>query len=359
MSYLLAFGGFAALIILHEFGHFAVAKAVGMRVERFALFFPPLLFKVRRGETEYGIGAIPLGGYVRITGMNPHEELAPAIAHRAYYRQAVWKRIAVILAGPAMNLLIAFLILWALFMANGSLEPSHEVYAIERGSPAAGALRTGDEIVAVDGKHGSIERLRAQIGTHRCAGKPVDGCRASKPARITVRRDGRLRTVTVTPRYDATRGVERTRVGFAFGSLRDTGALRSAQLSVEGMWGVTEATVTAIVRLFYSAEARDDVSGVVGSYEVTRQSFDFDTQQALKVLALISLSLAVVNLFPFLPLDGGHVFWALAEKLRGRAIPFSVMERASVVGFMLVVVLFFIGLTNDIDRLRGEGFGVP
>jgi regulator of sigma E protease len=356
LSYVLAFAGFAALIILHEFGHFAAAKAVGMRVERFALFFPPLLFKVRRGETEYGVGAIPLGGYVRITGMNPNEELPPEMAHRAYYRQAVWKRIVVILAGPVMNLIIAFLILWALFLANGTVESSNEVYAIEKGSPAAGVLRPGDEVVAVDGKRGSLADLRAQIGAHRCAGPPRDGCRAAEPARITIRRDGRLRTVTVTPRYDAQ--VKRPRVGFVFGSERDVGPLHAAGLSGEAMWRVTKATVSAIARLFYSAEARDEVSGVVGSYEATRQSFEFDTTQALNVLAIISLSLAVVNLFPFLPLDGGHVFWALAEKVRGSPISFSVMERASVVGFFLVIFLFFIGFTNDIDRLRGEGFGI-
>src|SRR3954464_11700230 len=119
MSYLLAFAGFAALIILHEFGHFAAAKAVGMRVERFALFFPPILFKVRRGETEYGVGAIPLGGYVRISGMNPHEELPPEVQPRAYYRQKPWKRIVVILAGPAMNVLVAFALFWAIFAFHG------------------------------------------------------------------------------------------------------------------------------------------------------------------------------------------------------------------------------------------------
>ena len=111
MSWLLAFLGFAALIILHELGHFTAAKAVGMRVERFSLFFPPLLARRRRGETEYAIGAIPLGGYVKITGMNPREELPPEVAHRAYYRQPVWKRIVVIGAGPAVNIVLAFLIL--------------------------------------------------------------------------------------------------------------------------------------------------------------------------------------------------------------------------------------------------------
>ena len=101
MSWVLAIVGFAVLIILHEAGHFTAAKAVGMRVERFFLFFPPKSSRVRRGETEYGIGAIPLGGFVKITGMNPEEELPPEVAPRAYYHQPVWKRIVVIAAGPA------------------------------------------------------------------------------------------------------------------------------------------------------------------------------------------------------------------------------------------------------------------
>src|ERR1700716_2287099 len=119
MSYVLALLGFVALIILHEAGHFMAAKAVGMRVERFSLFMGPLLVKFRRGETEYGIGPFPLGGYVRITGMNPHEEIPPEVLPRAYYNQPVWKRIVVILAGPGVNLLIAFVIVWALFLSNG------------------------------------------------------------------------------------------------------------------------------------------------------------------------------------------------------------------------------------------------
>ena len=125
------------------------------------------------------------------------------------------------------------------------------------------------------------------------------------------------------------------------------------------MWNVTTLTVESIVKLVYDKEARDEVSGVVGSYEATRQTFEFDTVRAISVLALISLSLGIINLFPFLPLDGGHIFWALAEKVRGRAISFRVMERASIVGFMLVLLLFYVGLSNDIGRLTsGEGFGV-
>ena len=118
MSWMLAFLGFAVLIILHEAGHFFAAKAVGMRVERFSLFFPPLIARRKKGETEYAIGAIPLGGYVKITGMNPAEEIPPEHAHRAYYRQPVWKRIFVIGAGPVVNIALAFAILAGLFWSQ-------------------------------------------------------------------------------------------------------------------------------------------------------------------------------------------------------------------------------------------------
>ena len=137
MSYLLAFLGFAALIILHEFGHFLAAKAVGMRVERFSLFFGPLLVKVRHGETEYGIGPIPLGGYVRITGMNPREEIPPEVRPRAYYNQPVWKRVVVILAGPAVNLLIAFVIVWGLVLSNGEVVPTSAALLCASALPVA------------------------------------------------------------------------------------------------------------------------------------------------------------------------------------------------------------------------------
>jgi regulator of sigma E protease len=121
------------------------------------------------------------------------------------------------------------------------------------------------------------------------------------------------------------------------------------------MWKVTKGTVQAIVGIF-NPEERKQISGVVGSYEVTRQAISFDLRDALAVLAIISLSLAIINLFPFLPLDGGHIFWSLVEKVRGRPVPFRVMEQAGVIGFMLVILLFTIGLSNDIGRLTGEGF---
>lgn len=356
MSYLLAFLGFAALIILHEAGHFVAAKAVGMRVERFSLFFGPMLWKVRRGETEYGVGPIPLGGYVKITGMNPSEELPPEAVGRAYYNQPVWKRIVVILAGPGVNLLIAFVIVWALFLSNGVSVPIKRVATVERSTPAATKLHPGDGIVSVDGVSGSPDAIRNQLGTHRCPGAQVNGCVAETPARVVVRRDGKLMTFELKPRYNA--ADHRPLLGFTFDERQQAvGAGRAASLTVSGLWSVTKQTVSAIARIFEPRE-RTQLHGVVGGYTVTQESFAHSTTLALQVLALISLSLAVINLFPFLPLDGGHVFWALAEKARGKRIPFEVMERAGVVGFVLIITLFVIGLSNDISTLSGQGFNV-
>ncbi len=361
MSYVLAFLGFAALIILHEAGHFAAAKAVGMRVERFSLFFGPMIVKRRRGETEYGIGVIPLGGYVKITGMNPNEEIPPEVVGRAYYNQPVWKRVVTILAGPAVNILIAFVIVWALLLSSGqqTIVATRTVAAVERATPAATVLKAGDVVVSVDGVTGSEAKIRGEIESHRCAGAQVDGCLAATPARLVIRRDGRLLTVSARPRYVA--ADKTTILGFDFGS-RVAGTtyptvFGAASTSVSKLWSVTTETVSTIGRIFESKD-RKQLSGVVGGYTVTQESFATSTTQALEVLALISLSLGIINLFPFLPLDGGHVFWALAEKVRGRRIPFSVMERAGVVGFALILVLFVIGLTNDISTLSGKGFGV-
>jgi regulator of sigma E protease len=358
VSWILAFAGFAALIILHELGHFTAAKAVGMRVERFSLFFGRTRLRWQRGDTEYGVGWLPLGGFVKITGMNPAEEIPPEIAHRAYYRQPVWKRLVVIAAGPAVNIFLAFVILMGLYWSIGDVRKEKPINKIEQttaGSAAAGILKPGDRILAVDGRTGDPATLRKQIASHRCAGKPKAGCKAAEPVTLVIQRGDARITAKATPVYNAQ--AKRPLLGFAFAFSQPPpiGPVTASELSVDKMWAVTSGTVSTIAQIF-KADKRKEVSGVVGSYEATRKSIEVGTQQALLLLALISLSLGVINLFPFLPLDGGHIFWALAEKVRGRAIPFSVMERAGFVGFALVIMLALIGLTNDIGRLTGEGF---
>ena len=397
MTWVLVVVGFSALIILHEFGHFIVAKWTGMRVERFFLFFPPKLVSVKRGETEYGIGMIPLGGFVKITGMNPEElepetapeeenagrdtpegllqrieaagedpsereQLPPEVLERAYYNQPVWKRVVVIAAGPAMNILIAFAILFFLaFSLNQITGPGLKIAEVTSDSAAKGQLRQGDKVISIDGQsldssNGTTraDKFRQLIGSHECAGQQSDGCQASTPVSIVVDRNGQRLPLQISPRYDPT--AQQVLLGVRFEPTDitpiDTPG-QAADYAVDTMWLITSKTVSAIGRIFLP-EQREQLSGPVGSSRALNEAFGFGTQEAFFVLALISLSLGVINLFPFLPLDGGHIFWSLVEKVRGSRVPFSVIERASAVGFLLILLLFVVGLSNDLGRLGDD-----
>jgi len=355
VSYLLAFLGFVLLVILHELGHFTAAKAVGMRVERFSLFFPPHIAKKKVGDTEYAIGVVPLGGYVKITGMNPDEKLPDEVRTRAYYSQPPWKRIVVIAAGPAVNFVLAFVLLWIFAVAHGPGVATREVESVAKKLPAAGVLRPDDKVISVDGHAGGPLRFRALIGKHRCAAQPPrSGCRATTPATVVIERGGKRRALRLTPVYDAT--TKTMRIGFTYRFRPDPEPPGKAVDTAAGQfWYLSKKTIALPLRVF-DAKQRKQISGAVGSYEVTRQTIEQDATLAIGILGLISLSLAIINLYPFLPLDGGHIFWAIVEKIRRRPVPFSVMERASILGFGLVMIFFFIGLSNDIGRLTGEGF---
>jgi regulator of sigma E protease len=285
----------------------------------------------------------------------------------------------VIAAGPAMNFLIAFVIFFGLAL-GAEQSTTLRVGEIESGSPAEGTLQEKDLIVAVDGERlpdlgprpsdedlsDRATAIAERLNKHTCEGEPTDGCVATTPVALTVERGDKEVEVSATPTYDAEApGIEdetelgRYRLGFAFDPSDEVSENLSladaAGRSLDSMWFITESTMNVIVRIF-DPEQREQISGVVGSYETTRQAVELDTRTALTVLAVISLSLAIINLFPFLPLDGGHIFWSLVEKVRGRPVTFATMEKAGAIGFVLILFLFFIGLSNDIDRLTGEGF---
>jgi len=333
-----------------------------MRVERFFLFFGPTLFSIKRGETEYGVKAIPLGGYVKISGMNSEEELPPEVGPRAYYRQPVWKRIVVIAAGPAVNIVLAFVVFFSVYFLFAQ-QSTQSVGEVAPGTPAAQALQSGDKILAVDGKaYADLDRISRlehfgdQVASHECAGKQVDGCRAATPVRLTVRRGDNLRQVVVRPEYSNEN--RRALIGFAYGVQHEDVAVgTAASRAADSMWLFTSRTASVFSHLFES-EQRKQISGVVGISDVGHQVIDVGLYPSLLLLAIVSLSLGLINLLPILPLDGGHIFWSLVEKLRGKPVSLQLMERASIVGITLVAMLFFLGLNNDITRLTGEGFNV-
>jgi regulator of sigma E protease len=407
MNLAVAIGGLAFLILIHEAGHFFVALAVKMRPRRFFIFFPPALVKWKRNGIEYGIGSIPLGGYVKIPGMHkpaagdldvhlePARKESPAVAeaadpveqaladerldeardavpalHRAlasselsqparkvaergaadvddalspeaYWRAPAWKRIAVIAAGPGVNLVFAIVALAVVFMIGVPTEATRTVEEVTPNSPAAAmGLRPGDTILAVDGEAGDQPELAEAV-------RESDG----RPLTLTVERGGEEVTLEGAARRDPEDDV--FRLGFAFGLRYEShGPLEATGLAFETTWEVTKAIGSSLGRIV-TGSGRDEVASVVGITAVSQESLDAGFRYYLQVLAFISLSLALLNLLPLLPLDGGHIAFSLVERIRGRAIPRAAYERFSAIGIAAVLLLFFIGLSNDIDRLRG------
>jgi len=369
VAWVIAIAGIVLLVVLHEAGHFAAAKAAAMRVERFSLFFPPTLVSFKRGETEYAIGAIPAGGYVKITGMSPEEmaELDPELQRRSYYAQKPWKRILVILAGPGVNLLIAFVLFTIVLMAGtvggattiSNIAPQVDTFvsgttvaALVRQDPAYGRLHIGDRIVRIDGRRATTNDIIQTIRRDKCAGALTQGCRAAHPVVFVVDRDGVARTLSIVPRYEKAYGY--MMVGFDLASPRNFTLASAIVGSAKTMWSLTSGTVTGLFHALTSSKARGQLHSIVGITQVTEEAVALGPTYGLVIIGVVSLILGVINLFPFLPLDGGHVLWSVAEKLRGARISTQAMWKFSSVGIVLLVFLVFSGISNDISRLSGS-----
>ena len=407
MSIFVAILGLAVLILLHEAGHFFVARAVGMSPRRFYLGFPPALVKVTRKGIEYGIGAIPLGGYVKIPGMHrpaPSDldvqlgpavkedpslfpkvtrvkraleaedldaaraalpelervveeaslspaaakaaqrgvtELRDALSPDAYWPQRTWKRVAVIFAGPGVNLVLAIMLVAIAYLVGAPGEISRTVKKVESNTPAALiGLQPGDRIIAVNGRPTpDFNMVSTRIKTS--GGKPIS---------VTVVRDGKVKILgPVRPRRSDGRWI----LGFEPGwEERQYGLGGALAHSLDDNWEATKGIVTFFPRLV-TGEGRKQVSSPVGIVDYSSRAVKLDFPLYLMILGLISLSLAILNLLPLLPLDGGHILFSLVEGVRGRAVGREVYERVSAIGIALFLLLFFIGLSNDVNRLGG------
>jgi regulator of sigma E protease len=400
VSIFIAILGLAFLILVHEAGHFFASLAVGLRPRRFFIGFPPAIAKTTRKGIEYGVGAIPLGGFVTIPGMHrpiPHDaerrfaraveeapvlagpvdrvkraldgddlgaglyalddldnamheatispsarasaekgltELRDALGPDAYWKAATWRRLVAIAAGPAANILLTLVIFAFLFTQVGG-DPSRTIASVSADSPAQEAgLQSGDRVIAVDGD-------------------PVDGVTLGErivgsggaALTLTVVRDGQERTVAVTPiEMDGAYRIGIVREGTGVPPLE--AIARSFEVT-----GIVSREITFSLGRLFTGEGRDEVSSPIGITRVSSEAAEQGFENYLWVLGLISLSLALLNLLPLLPLDGGHILFTLIEGARGKFLRREIYERVSVVGLALVLLLFFVGLSNDIGKL--------
>jgi len=409
MSILIAILGLALLILVHEAGHFFASLAVGLRPRRFYIGFPPAVAKTTRNGIEYGIGAIPLGGFVTIPGMHrpiPHDaerrfsraveeaptlagpvdrvkrtldgddleaglyalddledalrrtavspaalssaekgltELRDALGPEAYWKAATWRRLVAIGAGPVANIALTIVIFTGLLMTLpgeatrtvASISPTLESGVVSPASQVG--LRAGDRIVAINGVPVAIDEIAPTISES-----------AGSELTLTVVRDGEqvlLGPVRAQPVGD------RYQLGFAILFEGDgLGFVSALERSVEVTWFVTKRIAESLGRLV-TGEGRDEVSSPIGITQASSDAVERGAESYLWVLGLISLSLALLNLLPLLPLDGGHILFTLIEGARGKFLQREIYERVSVVGLAVVLLLFFVGLSNDIGKL--------
>jgi regulator of sigma E protease len=408
VSILVAILGLALLILIHELGHFFTARAVGMRPRKFYIGFPPAAFKRTRNGIEYGIGVIPFGGYVKIPGMHrpaPSDldvhfgpalyeeprlltdvervkrlvaqgafdeapaalatleqalqsaklspkarraadrglsELGDALGSDAYWRARTWKRIAAIAAGPGTNLVFAVVLLAAVYMLGIPSDASRRVKDVIPKSPAAASgLQAGDRIVGIN-RQPAYDFTDVRDAIHNSKGAPLV---------LSVVRDGQYKELAPV-RPTKTQGVYT--LGFHPAAVRYThySPPRAFALAADDTWLVTRAMGTFLGHIA-NGSGRKDVSTPVGIVQQSSKAVQLGYREYLQVLAVISLSLALLNLLPLLPLDGGHMLFSIVEGVRGRAVGRAVYERVSAIGIAVVLLLFFVGLSNDIGNIHG------
>ena len=409
MSFVIAILGLAFLILVHECGHFFASLAVGLRPRRFWIGFPPAVAKTTRNGIEYAFGAIPLGGFVTIPGMHrpiPHDaerrfahavddaptldgpvdrvkralegsgsdltdaqhavdeldeelathtvspaarasaekgitELRDALGPDAYWKAPTWKRLVAIGAGPAANILLTIVLFTILFMTvAGEATRTIETVAPElragQTSPAQSVgLRAGDTIVAINGKPVRADEIAQTIADS-----------GGRQLTLTVVRSGN--EVKIGP-VSAQLVDDRYRLGFSLAG-EGLGPIAAVGHAVKVTGIVSKEIVKSLGRLL-TGEGRDEVSSPIGITRASSDAVERGADSYLWVLGLISLSLALLNLLPLLPLDGGHILFTLIEGARGRFLRREIYERVSMVGLAVVLLLFFVGLSNDIGKL--------
>ena len=330
---------FGLLVLFHEFGHFIMAKATGMRVDEFAIGFGPKLISRKFGETEYSIRIVPLGGFNDIAGMDPSENDA---GDRGYCEKPVWKRMIVIVAGPLMNFLLPIMIFFMIFMIVGVSSPSTrpELGEVIPDQPAAMAgLQKGDLVDAING-----EPVREWDDIVRIV-RGADG----SPMKISYHRDGEARQATVIPIHD--KQENRMMIG-VMGALdtRQPGVIEAAGTALWKTGYVIYRMIEGLVQIF-TGDAAAELAGPLGVMQMTGTVAKLGFAALMNFAALLSLNLGIINLLPVPALDGGHFVTLLLEAVRGKPLGEKALHYTQVAGITVLVALMLFATKNDIVRI--------
>lgn len=338
------------LVFVHEFGHFLLAKLFGVRVEAFSLGFPPKVLHKQIGETDYRLSVIPLGGYVKLFGENPKDEVPPELESVSFSHHPLWHRFLIVLAGPAFNLMFAALALFLVFTFSGIPYLTSEIGGVKEGSPAAQAgLQKGDRILSVEGQ--SVSRWDALSLKIRQTGE--------RPLTLSVRRGDRDFQVQLTPQRMETSDifggtVSAVIIGVSSGDLpavEHVSPMRALRLGVVYTGRLTWLTVESLYKLVTREVPLKSMGGPILIAQVAGKQAEMGASYLVQFMAALSVNLFLLNLLPVPVLDGGHLFFFILEAIRGKPLPLQHREVAQGVGLMLLLALMILVFYQDILRL--------
>jgi regulator of sigma E protease len=342
-----------ALVAFHEFGHFWVARRAGVKVLKFSIGFGPKLVGRQIGETEYLISAIPLGGYVKMLGEDSGDEISDADKARSFSHAPLYKRAAIVAAGPVFNLLLAYLI-FTVWLAGGAplfvpsfadLAPTVET--VVAGSPAETAgLKSGDKIIQIGDKRINTWNEMTDL-VKRSPGKPLS---------VVVERDGRTETLTIVPgiRKEAQSDGTEIDVG-QIGITKVNKALLDSShplmAPIDGLratWGWTKLTILGIVKMITREVSADNIGGPLTIAKISGDAASQGFSNYVFLIAILSINLGVLNLLPIPVLDGGHLAFFAVEGVLRRPVSIRSREVAQQVGIFLLICLMLYAFRNDI-----------
>lgn len=337
------------LVLVHEFGHFIAARTSGVRVEKFSFGFGPKIFSIVKGDTEYLISLIPLGGYVKMAGDEPGEGLT----HEKweFLSKKISERFKIIFAGPALNYLLAFFIFSVIFMF-GNPTLTTEIGGLLKGYPAeTNNLAIGDKILTVDGKRVIYwEDMTEIIHKH-----------SEGPMRLSVERKGRVFEVVIAPAVRETKDIFGNKTTLALIGIAPSqqiekvrhSPVRSFYMGFKKLMRLTSITYKSLFSIITGRlSLKESMTGPIGIFVITGKAAELGIIYLLHLMAVLSASLAIFNLLPLPVLDGGHIIFLALEKMRGKPLPVRYQEWITNVGVTFLVMLMLFVFYNDIMNFR-------
>lgn len=339
--------GLGILIVIHELGHFLVAKKSRVGVLTFSIGFGPKILRRKVGETEYALSAIPFGGYVKMVGEDPTDEVAPAELEKAFSHQPLWKRAAIVAAGPVSNLILAFFIFAIVMMLSGVRTATTQVGDVVANNPAAKAgIQKGDRVTAINGR--PVEAWNDFARRIKDSG--------GGPLKLTIVRDNQTMEVVVNPIKKEERDAfgDKRDVWFIGISPQDTitkvGPITAIGKAFEQTRDLSLFTLVALFKMVKGDISPKTLGGPLLIAQVAGQQAREGVTTFFLFVALLSINLGVLNLLPIPVLDGGHLFFFLLEAILGRPVGEKQRERAQQVGVVLLILVMAYAFYNDIAR---------